>query len=498
MKVIRVALLGILATAVLCACEKPVELTEQTVLTSQEVSKGEVVEETAETEASLPEVVRTIQDFTQVEVGEYDETLVKDLDYHTNLVADMYDLPYWKAFGTAAVIVGYEPKKTQMQVVKYLNEGAPKGFAFLFQAFFDKKYATEEMIEYAKSYAYYLTKATLENHSFADYMSQDYREEWYKAVGCTAEYNYDEYDRLIENGKSHRRANDTEYAVGKHKWIYGSEDWIKDAQELYETIYDCYKSFDYMEELIKADAPTFFDTYAKDIYVVVELVDDDETSCMVNTGYGGWIKLSDAVPAPHEYVHVFTVHGTGADYYWMSEGVAERYSLYYTRRKGGPNTLMVQFMKGDNPEGFWEGYEPSARQEIEPLMVECRETFNSYKEMYGDEYMESLYAYLAMGEKEIETGKNLFNKSVLDSRAALGNIGGNRIALSDYLSYASATVLVNEMIKDFGADKVLTYLYVGGDFKSNFGMTSAEYLDKVRERGGYKLGFFDDTPYNNK
>ena len=154
-------------------------------------------------------------------------------------------------------------------------------------------------------------------------------------------------------------------------------------------------------------------------------------------------------------------------------------------------------MNGNEPDDFWEGYTPSDRQEIEPLMVKCRETFNSYKEMYGDEYKDSLYAYLAVGEKEIEAGRNLFNKSVLDSRVALGNVDGKRITLSSYLSYASAAVLINEMFKDFGADKVLTFLYEGGDFETAFGMTSVTYLEMVRERGSYKLNFFDDTPYNN-
>ncbi|MBO4376435.1 MAG: hypothetical protein J5811_03965 [Lachnospiraceae bacterium] len=500
MKGIRVALLGVMMTVIFCACEKPVQFTEQTSVTEQEVSVEEATEEVAETEVEtlselLSEDARKIVDFTGVEPGEYED--IRDLNYYTEYVDSMYDIPYWKASGTAAMICGYEPAKTQEQVVAYLNSRAPKGFVLLFEAFFNKKYATDEIVEYAQSYAYYLTKATLEKHSFAEFMTEDYRGEWFKSVGCTREYEYDEYDRLIENGKSYRKEGITEFKVGKHMWVYGGENWVRSAQELYDVIHDGYKGFDYMEELVKADAPAFFETYAKDRYAVVELADKEWSYTKV-TDYGGWITLAWALHAPHEYMHALTLRAGGPDVMWMGEGVAESYSFMNLKGEGYLNAFdYIEFMKGNVSEDFWKDSELSDRQRVEPLLVECREAFNSYKEMFGDDYTENLYTYLAMGEKEIETKESLFGFGVTDAYEITRIPGGGKDTVADELSYPGATVLVKEMIKDFGADKVLTYLYVGGDFEKAFGMTSAEYLEKVRVRGSYKLNFFYNTPYTN-
>ena len=501
MKKITAILLIVLMTVGLCACEKPVEFTGQVADTVQEVSAEETVEEVAEAEqealfTGLPEDARKIAEFTGIEPGEYED--IRDVDYYADYVDSMYDIPYWKAFGTAAMIYGYEPAKTEEQVVKYLNSRAPRGFDFLFEAFFNKKYAAKDIIECAKSYAYYLTKATLENHSYADFLQNDYREEWYEAVGCTREYNYDEYDKLIENGKSNRKDDNViELTVGKHMWVYGGETWINSAQELYELIHDSQESFDLMEELVKADAPHFFETYAKGSYAIVELVDDDRWSVTRKTNYGGWIMLAFAHAAPHEYVHALTKRATGPDVKWIAEGIAEYYSCKYKNGKGSMNSYFTDYMRGDVADDYWDGVDPEDRKRGEPILAECKETFNSYKEKYGDEYEDELYAYLAVAEEEIGRG-DIYTFSVQNAYNLDGIKKGRRITIEDEISYLGAGVLAKEMLKDFGAEKVLTYLYVGGDFKLNFGMTSAEYLEKVRERGGYKRGFFDDTPYNNE
>ena len=503
MKRITSVLLAVLMILGLCACEKPVqnvpsvasEITEST--TGVSVSVSEVSEETDEY-AGLSEDARMIAEFTGVVPEEFED--IRDIDYYTAYVESMYDIPHWKAFGTAAMICGYEPTKTQEKVVNYLNGRAPRGFDYLFEAFFNKKYASEDVIECAKSYACYLTKATLENHSYAEYLQNDYREEWYKAVGCTREYDYDEYDRLIENGKSTPKdENVIEFKVGKHMWVYGGETWVNNAQELYKLIHDGQESFDVMEEAVKADAPHFFETYDKYSYAIVQLVDDDNWSLTRKTNYGGWITLSFSSAAPHEYVHALTVRASsnGADVRWVCEGIADYYSNKYNKGTGNGSAYWTSFLKGDVPEDFWEGEDPAWRERMEPLMIECRDTFNAYKEMYGDEYSEDLYAFLALAEKEIEKDVVMATYTVSGAYSADGIKRGGKTTIDTVISYPGACVLAKEMIKDFGAEKVLTYLYVGGDFKLEFGMTSMEYFEMVRERGGYKLGYFDDTPYNN-
>ncbi|MBR5896130.1 MAG: hypothetical protein IKZ39_00760 [Lachnospiraceae bacterium] len=504
MKRITSVLLALLMVLGLCACEKPaqdvpsasVKVTEST----EEVSDGDEAAADVSTEtlfAYLPEDARRIAQFTGVDPGEYED--IRDLDYYVRYIESMYAIPHWKAVGTAELILGIEPSIPQEKVVNYLNGRAPRGFAFLFEGFFLEKYATDEIIEYAKSYAYYLTKASLEKHSFAEFMTEDYREEWFREVGCTREYDYDEYDRMIENGEHKRVDGITTVQVGRHTWQYGAEPWVENASELYEVIYDGMKSFDAMEEAVKADAPAFFDNNSKDKSVFIELVDNDVVSVTSTINYEKNITLGFAWAAPHEYVHTLTKRGNGGgpDIKWIGEGVADYYAAKYKNGEGVINHAFTEYLKGNETEGFWGDMESSEKKRREALYEECKEIFNAYKEKYGAKYSDDLYAFLAVGEKEIEIGEAVICASVFDSYITADRKLKDDFNLEKKVSYLGACVLVRELIKDFGAEKVLSFLYKSTFFEDEFGMTSEEYFEMVRERGGYKLGFFDDTPYNN-
>lgn len=45
------------------------------------------------------------------------------------------------------------------------------------------------------------------------------------------------------------------------------------------------------------------------------------------------------------------------------------------------------------------------------------------------------------------------------------------------------------LIKEFGADKVMTFLYVTGDFNTEFGITQQEFIEKINQDGSYKDAF---------
>ena len=471
--------------------------------TASESASVESVEED-DLFSNLPEDARRIAEFTGIGPDEYED--IRDFDYYVRYIESMYAIPHWKAVGTAELILGVEPSITQEKVVNYLNGRAPRGFAFLFEAFFLEKYSTDDIIEYAKSYAYYLTKATLENHSYSEFMTEDYRVEWFKKVGCTREYDYDEYDRMIENGEHSRVAGITMVHTGKHKWIYGGESWVENAADLYDMIHQSLAGFDEDEELIRADAPRFFEAHAKDSYAIVELYDsEDGVSFTLQTNDSGAnIKLSFADSSYHEYVHALTVRGGGTDFRWLCEGIAEYYSVRNSNRSRIVSKESIDLIAGNiSVEEYWEMLNLNEKEalkgvgEIQKAVDSCREVYLAYKEKYGDAYSDALYAYAAVAEKEIETGEVVLNYSVSGVYDIASNGGRGKHKLVDDLSYMGACILYREMIKDYGAEKVLAFLYAGGDFKTEFGMTSEEYYEKVRERGGYKLGFFDDTPYSN-
>ena len=109
MKKLTAVLLAACVILGLCACEKPV----QTIPSDSSVSTvSEVIEKEEESPFSqLSEDARRIAEFTQTDPGEFED--IRDLDYYIDYVDSMYDLPRWKAFGTASLIYGYEPVKTR-------------------------------------------------------------------------------------------------------------------------------------------------------------------------------------------------------------------------------------------------------------------------------------------------------------------------------------------------------------------------------------------------
>ena len=324
-------------------------------------------------------------------------------------------------------------------------------------------------------------------------------------MGCTREYDYDEYDRMIENGEHSRVDGITLVHTGKHKWIYGGETWVKNAADLYDMIHRSLAGFDEDEELIKADAPLFFEAHVKDSCVTVELYDSEEgVSSTFKKNEGGYTLLSSADSVYHEYVHALTSRGSGYDKRWLCEGIAEYYSVRNSKRNRIVSKESIDLIAGNiSVEEYWEMLNLNEKEalkgvgEIQKAVDSCREVYLAYKENYGDAYSDALYAYAAVAEKEIETGEVVLNYSVSGVYDIASSGGRGKHKLADDLSYKGACILYREMIKDYGSEKVLAFLYAGGDFKTEFGMTSEEYYEKVRERGGYKLGFFDDTPYNS-
>ncbi len=136
--------------------------------------------------------VSKITEYTGIEIPDSvlrrmkDVSSLRRLEEYASLVESLYELPYWKALGTAEVVFDFGPSKTEAEVVSFINGESQREFETLFEPFLRNDYSDPETIEYAKSLAYYITKYSVENHSFEEFMNGDYREEWLSQIGSSS------------------------------------------------------------------------------------------------------------------------------------------------------------------------------------------------------------------------------------------------------------------------------------------------------------------------
>ena len=499
----RITLVCIIASLILCGCSKAntevssetsVSISETTTISKEqepEEKTPETVEvsETVEPEVTKEEAIMAILDCSPEETTESDESADKDIDYYIKAAQTLYELPYWKAFGLASLALNQTPDISSEEVVSFIEKGEHGGFESLFEGFFWDRYSDEETIEHAKAYAYYLTEYVLEAHSFTEFMSENYREEWLKARGCNSEYVYDSIDKLLDTAQSSYEDGRYLLRVGMDTWSCGNESWIQDASELYELIHTSEGYFSIVIQDLKDDAPTWYENLGKNKNdIVIDLYDNDLKSYTDTSNKGAVIHLGHALEAPHEYVHALTLGNNLTRFDgWMSEGLAVRYSL--------------KFM-ADGLETFYYCYEVLQSEDIEDKLLNdglgndavtyynnLNEHYINMKEKYGDSYSDKLYTVMAVARQEFPDGHALDGLSLAEIGGGELGVHSYYLYIADHVSYFGAAAAVDILIKEFGADKVISFLYVCGDFKTDFGYTQQEFLEKIKEDESYKDAF---------
>ena len=486
--------------------EDPRPLPEYYVAAEFEISDETEYPEYSQTYTFITRDIDKITEFTGVEIptevlrGKKYVSSLKSLEVYTSLVDSLYDLPYWKALGTAEVVFDFLPSKTKEEVVVFIDGGSQRGFESLFEPFFWEDYNDPETIEYAKSLAYYLTKYSVENHSFEEFMNGDYREEWLSQAGSNSEYVHDDYSQLLENAKFGFEDGVHTIHIGEIKWVCKNAEWIPDAGTLYDLIHDIHRDFDSIKEDIIADAPVWYDAHKFPDEIIIEFYDDDESDNMSsytdNSENSHFILVSGKADLPHELVHALTSRTKGTDTRWLCEGIAEYYSdkyrsEYYREMDNEYVQHIISRMEDelDETEILEEyDYDHEYAQYAIDYIYDMKAIYQELKSLYPDKYYELYYVELAQAGVEIERDDDTpeFNYSVTEAYSDYEdhNQGQSKyVELDDRVSYDGAMVLTGMLIKEYGADMVLEYLHTGGNFKRRFEMISEEFYQKVREEG---------------
>ena len=465
----------------------------------EEISEREIKNESK----NYPEDIQKIFDYTGILVEDYDESIIqendKDIDYYVSLIRSLYDMPYWKAVGTAEAVFGIEPSKTEEEVVLFIDEGSQRGFESLFEPFFWDDYNDPETIEYARSLAYYLTEYAVDNYSYSDFLSGNYREEWLKKAGSTSDYIHDDYNMLLENAEFDVEDSIHTISIGRVKWICNKAECANDAVSLYDMIYDSHKDFDAIESDIMTAAPEWYEAHKFPSDIWIEFYDDNEddiVSSYTNHSRNDHVReitLSTKSDVAHEYVHALTSRSAGTDLRWLKEGVAELYSTKYSGRYMLEDPLWKDFLLSFNEEELdvsviWDNYEPDIAEYRIKYYYDVKEKYDEIKSSHPSSYNEYLYFCLAVATLEMERDEvdpkiNYRVAEVYESSYDYSHGQSAYTELDNRISYEGAIVLTAMLIKEFGADTVLEYLHTGGNFKRRFGMISEEYYQKVRDEG---------------
>lgn len=428
--------------------------------------------------------IMRIKDFTHADIENVDEIDTKNSDYYANLVKQLYDLPYWKAMGTGCLAFDIQPSKTEEEVVSFIDSRSHEGFETLFDAFFWNRYSDNETIEYAKSYAYYLSEYILNTYSFDEFVRNDYRKEWLDKVCSKSDYSFDSYDLQLENADITYEKGRYSIKVGDNTWICGGETWVNDASQLYKLIHNSQRDFDLVKNDMEKDAPDWFNAWGQNRYAEIELYNNsNDSSYCIPISYGGKIFLCTEWAAVHEYVHAISCRNMSPDSQWIAEGVAEYYSLPYYNPSNSDSVMAL--VKGASEDDYLNNYTPEKKEYFLSHIREVKRLFEIIKEKYGDNYDDSIYCYWATGQEEIAAGDLSIRYSISDILIqSFGNYSFQNHVESN-LSYNGASVTCAALIEEFGAEEVLSFLYTGGNFKSRFGCTIDAFRSKLRESGDF-------------
>ncbi len=499
MKKVRHFMVVISFAILVCGCGKAKAQPEVSV-SSIEASAESAVTDISESEESVPEAIQAILNVTKTEPNEYDESIAYDVDYYTRLVQEMYGLPYWKAYGVASLVINHNPGLADAMVIRFIDGGvAPEGFESLFEGFFLDRYSDSETIQYAKAYAYYLTKYILDNYSFAEFADNNYREEWLKAKGSKSEYVYDDIDELMEEATITKDRTQYTITVGEHDWICGNETWVKDAGELYSVIHTSERDVRRLREELKADAPEWFENVASKRTVKFTLFEAEDASFthLSSDGVETIFLGHNTFAATHEYVHALSYTTTDPNMAWLVEGAAVRYSMKYLADLGFYDSKFEDVLNGASLDDYLAEIKAENSDEWPAYTEAVRAKYNVLKEKHGDKYVDRVYRYIAEAQTELERGEPFNGDTIADGYyEANENYVGNgaltdiyKNSIESKLTYGGAYVATDLLIQKFGADKVLTYLGNGDDFEGEFGCTIQEFLDEIRKSGSYNDAF---------
>ena len=457
----------------------------------QSVSQISEVTDEVKDRDILPEAIRTILDYTKTEPIEYDDSIVKDIDYYTSLMQEMYGLPYWKAYGAASLALGKNPGLADTMVVRFIDGKAPEGFESLFAGFFLDRYNDAETIQYAQAYAYHLAKYAIEKYSFADFAAGNYREEWLKEKNSKSEYKFDEIDEILEKAEVRLEKGKYVITVGADEWVCGGETWVYDAGELYNIIHNSVKTISAIRNDLETDAPVWYEG-AKGRKAVIELYDSEDASYTKPENFGGHIFLAGSYAIAHEYIHALTVRSNLPDHAWLNEGIAERYSLRYEADAQEYHTEFSDVIQGADMDGYLGDMSGKERAEWVEYIESVRKTYNELKASYGDKYSDRIYSYVAEGQEELKRGEVFGFKSYAEIMEYIYDTDVYMNHAENRLSYYSSCMAADILIREYGADKVLLFTYAGGNFKHEFGCTLTEFLDSLKEEDKYSRAFIYD------
>ena len=381
------------------------------------------------------------------------------------------DLSYWKTVGLSEYAFGYTPVNTEDEIIEYLDKREEITLP-LFALYFFEEFSEESDLQISRDCAYYLTKYALEKYSYNDFSTNEYRSEWLRGLGSTADFRFDEIDEVVEAATAETKGPTVYVTCAGNTWKISQVEWLKTAYDVYTLLYETEEGIRNLCKRIAAESDVYDEeSFRKDVTVI--------PSDKIKNSFAkdGVIELGNPLHFIHEYVHCTLFYSY--EEIWLDDGLAVYYAGNYE------NNYMYNHNKWDGIREKWfdEGimddenraiieqdgtmeYEETKRGYYQKLREKDKDKNNQYSCF---EYANGLADLTYFGTESHENSGQIM--SVRETYDLLAH--GTTDRLGNDLTYYAAMVVTADLIAEYGVDSIISS---SGSFEEDFGQTSDEYI----------------------
>lgn len=365
----------------------------------------------------------------------------------------------WKQVAVKEYVFGEKNCENMTALKSYYENNEDELLLTLFQGYFNKKFASEKIIEIANMTAAHLGKYILDNYGLNDLMSAsltDYRSDWLKNNNINATFNtscdlswlngavYSEkflqYPLVIETD------NRAFYLDSFHHERDSAT--FDTPRTVIEHLSNGYTGVTEVLEYLRLNSATkniagdIANNYDRKIEYYISS-HERGTEADVDSGK---VYLRDPSEFIHETMHILTMDKNRVNGAWLAEGLAEFLCREKSKVKSDIDYRMYYSFKGTDATGELKAF-------VEEVKIKYKSlggSFNSFEE-FEFNLLEQSIAYVTLAKPEYKQTIEFpyATTSVKDMRYLSTNDVGNN------LTYPESYLLVKYLINKYGLEKVL-------------------------------------------
>lgn len=406
------------------------------------------------------------------------------------LIGAAYSLPAaWQREGLAGLLYGEGQDEAALK--GYFSDPANALSASMNAVFFDREFAGEDTVRSVKSAAASLASFAMEKRGFAGFAAASDNGEllpdWLAAIGVEGGAELPEGASAAAEAVLSRGTRYPVISFGRFTMTVPSDGFAQSAEELYKLECGLSRTAELLIERFREETPSLLpeieERLESGIYVI--LTDPYLSSSYANPNKGE-ISLSKPYNAPHELVHVLLREDAPlGDTYWMTEALAEYYSLEAQTR------TFPQYDLTNGFDGYLEFFrEISGKAETEDDLAFHRAVWSIYEHLRSGEVTKDgrddsdayEYAYgiaqLLLTDLDREQIRFMYDRSVA---WGYGIADGPKEKAGNNLSYPESRAVFEYLAGIFGAEKLTADQVRSRSTTESTGMSWAEIYSGARE-----------------